>query len=179
MPITGDRWARFALPILLLKPNSIGQRRIYRRSHSHPQLSCTQAAISLTNARLPSNLLANETRIRDSEQRYVSLATAVPVGIFRTDAMRRCIYVNDRWCRLAGLTPDAAAGDGWQARLYSEDCDRITAEWYQSAGENRPFQLEYRFQRPDGQIIWVYRQSVAEQDADDQLKCDRNFPYLT
>ena len=91
------------------------------------------------------------------------------MGIFRTDAAGRCIYVNDRWRQFAGLTPEAAAGEGWEQGLHPDDRDRIAAEWYQSVQENRPFQLEYRFQRPDGQVTWVYGQSIAEQDADGRL----------
>ncbi len=130
---------------------------------------CTQAAISLTNARLYSDLQANEVRIRESEQRYVTLTEAVPVGIFRTDAEGYCIYVNDRWCQIAGLSPEEAAGDGWQRGLYIDDRERIATEWYRAARENRPCQLECRFQRPDGTITWVYAQSVAERDVEGKV----------
>ena len=110
-----------------------------------------------------------EKKLRTSEQRYATLAAAAPVGIFRTDALGHCIYVNNRWCQIAGLTPEAAAGYGWQQGLHPDDRDLITAEWYQSIQENRPFRLEYRFQRQDGQITWVYGQSIAEQDAEGQV----------
>nr|WP_265578598.1 PAS domain S-box protein [Nostoc sp. UIC 10630] len=54
-----------------------------------------------------------EAHLRQSEQRYASLAAAVPVGIFRTDAQGNCFYVNERWCSLTGLTPEEAAETGW------------------------------------------------------------------
>ncbi|MEO0373292.1 MAG: AAA family ATPase, partial [Cyanobacteria bacterium P01_A01_bin.17] len=107
--------------------------------------------------------------LRASEQRYATLAAAVPVGIFRTDAAGNCIYVNDRWCQIAGVTSADAIGQGWRQGLYLEDRDLISTEWYQSAQENRPFQLEYRFQKSDGTVTWVYGQSVAEQDVDGQV----------
>ena len=110
-----------------------------------------------------------EVCLRESEQRYVSLAAAAPVGIFRTDAVGHCIYVNERWCQIAGLTPEEASGDGWQQGIHPEARDQIAAEWEQTAKENRPFQLEYRFQRPDGAVTWVYGQAVAERDADGQV----------
>ena len=108
-------------------------------------------------------------RLQASEQRYATLTAAAPVGIFRTDAAGRCLYVNDRWCQIAGLTPEAAAGEGWRQGLHPDDQDRIATEWYTSVQENRLFQLEYRFQRPDGAITWVYGQSVAERDVDGQI----------
>jgi len=110
-----------------------------------------------------------EARLRESEQRYMTLAAAAPVGIFRTDAKGNCIYANDRWCQIAGLTPEAAPGEGWRQGLHPEDRQAIATEWYQSAQEQRPFSLEYRFQRPDGTVTWVYGQSVAEQNSQGQV----------
>ncbi|MEH2026407.1 GAF domain-containing protein [Nostoc sp.] len=110
-----------------------------------------------------------ETRLRESEQRYITLTTSAPVGIFRTDAALNCTYVNDHWCQIAGLTPEAATGDGWRQGLHADDRDMIAAEWYQSAQENRSFRREYRLQRPNGTVIWVYGQAVAEQNAEGQV----------
>lgn len=109
-----------------------------------------------------------EARLLASEERYITLTAAAPVGIFRTDADGKCTYVNDRWCQIAGLTPESSAGDGWQQGLHPEDRDKIATEWYRAALENRPFSLEYRFQRADGVVTWVYGQSVAEHDASGQ-----------
>ena len=106
----------------------------------------------------------SETALRESEQRYASLAAAVPVGIFRTDAVGDCLYVNERWCEIAGLSPTEAIGKGWIQWLHPDDRDPVLAEWYQSVQNNRSFQLEYRFQRPNGQVTWVYGQAVAERD---------------
>lgn len=110
-----------------------------------------------------------EVSFQTSEQRYASLAAAAPVGIFRTDAAGHCIYVNHRWCQIAGLTPDEAKGEGWVQGLHPDDRDRVSAEWYQSAQDNRPFQLEYRFQPSNSLMTWVYGQSVAERDTDGQI----------
>jgi PAS domain S-box-containing protein len=106
-----------------------------------------------------------EARLRESEQRYVTLTAAAPVGIFRTDALGNCVYVNDRWCQIAGLSPEEAAGLGWINGIYPDERELVSTAWYAAAQENRSFTLEYRFQRPDGAVTWVYGQSVAEQDA--------------
>jgi PAS domain S-box-containing protein len=100
--------------------------------------------------------------IAESEQRYASLAAAVPVGIFRTDAIGNCLYVNDRWSQISGLAMVEAMGTGWVNGLHPDDRELIQAEWYRAAQEQRPFQLEYRFQRADGQVSWVYGQAAAE-----------------
>jgi PAS domain S-box-containing protein len=110
-----------------------------------------------------------EVAMRQSEQRYASLAKAAPVGIFRTDLKGNCLYVNDRWSQIAGLSLEDALGMGWVNGLYLGDRQQVATEWYSAAQENRPFQLEYRFQRPDDSVSWVFGQAVAEHDADGQV----------
>ena len=39
-----------------------------------------------------------ETALRESEERFRSLAGYAPVGIFQTDALGNRTYVNERWC---------------------------------------------------------------------------------
>jgi len=110
-----------------------------------------------------------EVRLRESEQRYATLAASVPVGIFRTDAAGNCIYANDRYYQITGLSPESAAGEGWQQGLHPEDCHRIAAAWDQSVRQHTPFQLEYRFQHADGTVVWVYGQAIAEPDKTGQI----------
>ncbi|MEG3437578.1 GAF domain-containing protein [Pannus brasiliensis CCIBt3594] len=135
------------------------------------QALSVQLAIALqqaiTHQRLQKQLTARqqtEVRLRESEERYATLVSAAPVGIFRTDVVGQCLYVNDRWLQITGLDSNAALGSGWQQGLHPDDRERVFAEWEDSIRENRPFRLEYRFQRPDGTVSWVYGQSASERD---------------
>lgn len=104
------------------------------------------------------------TEHRQSEERFHALARDAPVGIFRTDLVGNCLYVNERWCQIAGLTPQEAHGPGWTAALHPDDRERINAAWYRAAKEMSPFRAEYRFRRPDGVVTWVFGQATAELD---------------
>ncbi|MBW4520619.1 MAG: PAS domain-containing protein [Scytolyngbya sp. HA4215-MV1] len=106
-----------------------------------------------------------EATLRASEQRYATLTETAPVGIFQTDAVGHCLYVNERWCQIAGLSPEEAAGFGWVNGIHPDDRELVSTEWYAAAQVNRPFRLEYRFQNSAGQITWAFGQAVAEQDA--------------
>jgi PAS domain S-box-containing protein len=105
-----------------------------------------------------------EMHLRESEQRYITLLKAVPTGIFRTDAAGHCTYVNDRCYEIAGLSPEIARGEGWEQRLHPDDRDRVAREWYQTAEEERPFRLNYRFLRPDNTVAWVHGQAAVERN---------------
>ena len=104
--------------------------------------------------------------LQESEQRFTSLAQAAPVGIFRTDLAGHYIYVNERWCQLTGLSLSEALGVSWIQVLHPDDREVVDTEWMQSIQENRPFKLEYRFQREDGSVTWVFGQILAERNED-------------
>jgi PAS domain S-box-containing protein len=103
-----------------------------------------------------------EAALRQSEFLFHTLAQVVPVGIFRTDGRGNCVYVNERWCEIAGISPEEALGEGWARAVHPEDRERVFLEWYKRAQEDRPFQMEYRFQRPDGLSTWVVGQAMRE-----------------
>lgn len=103
-----------------------------------------------------------EVALRESERRYHTIATISPVGLFRTDALGNCLYVNDRWSEITGLKKHQSAGVGWFAAIHPEDRERVVTEWHQAASQNILFRSEYRFQRPDGSVSWVFSQAVAE-----------------
>ncbi|PSO47291.1 MAG: hypothetical protein BRC33_13170 [Cyanobacteria bacterium SW_9_44_58] len=103
------------------------------------------------------------------QRRYASLVEASPVGIFRTDAAGNCIYASEICCKIVGLSQEAMQGKGWQQALHPEDKDQVIAVWSRAIEEKRPFQMEYRLERPDGTIRWVYGQSAAERDSQGQV----------
>ncbi|MBE9226209.1 PAS domain S-box protein, partial [Phormidium sp. LEGE 05292] len=123
-----------------------------------------QLAIAIHQATTHQQLQQELIERQVAEQRYASLTEAALVGIFRVDAEGNCIYVNNRYCEITGLTRETAFGKEWQKALHPEDRDLVMTECYQSVQENRPFQLEYRFLHPDGTVRWVYGQSVPERD---------------
>ncbi|MFZ4558223.1 MAG: PAS domain S-box protein, partial [Pseudanabaena sp.] len=105
-----------------------------------------------------------EDSLRESQKRFESLAAVAPVGIYRTNTTGDCIYVNDRWCEIAGLTAAEASGPNWARALHPEDRQKVGTEWYASVQKRRPFELECRFQKPDGTITWVLSRARAERD---------------
>jgi len=90
-----------------------------------------------------------------SESRFETLARISPVGIFQSDASGLCLFVNQRYCEITGLTAAEAAAEGWTRALHPDDRARAVDEWYASIRENRPFRSEYRFLRHDGSVAWV------------------------
>jgi PAS domain S-box-containing protein len=112
---------------------------------------------------------AAEAQLRESEELFRSLTHVAPVGIFRTDAAGQFQFVNDRWCAMTGLSKEAALDQGWMQALHGEDHARVIADWNHSVQSNIPFRSEFRFQRPDGETVWVQSQAAQLKGANGEL----------
>lgn len=105
--------------------------------------------------------LRQESKI--NERKYRILATIAPVGIFYTDVKGSCLYVNDKWSEISGLSLRDAMGNGWVKGIYSKDVDKVTKAWNNFTEKGIPYKLEYRFQQGDN-IKWVFGLALAEED---------------
>jgi len=108
---------------------------------------------------------------RETEARYQTLTEASPVGIFYADAVGDCLYVNERWCQISGITCNEALGKGWLQGIHPDDRERVFTEWYSPAQEKLPFKSEYRFQGINQtQICWVFGQAVGQIGENGEVK---------
>ena len=123
------------------------------------------------NGELEKRVLERTAELRESRELFRTLATVAPVGIYRTDSEGRCLYVNERWCEITGLTQQRAIGNSWEEAVHPEDRRRVQAEWEQSLTRDVPFRSEYRIQRPDGAVSSVLTQGVAEKYDDGKEPC--------
>jgi two-component system, cell cycle sensor histidine kinase and response regulator CckA len=107
-------------------------------------------------------LRESEAALRQSQQQYKALAEASPVGIFRTDALGNCIYVNRQWSEMTGISFESAVQGDWARALHPEDREQIITDWQTAFQNTVPLRLEFRFQKPDGEIVWVLCQALPE-----------------
>ncbi len=103
-----------------------------------------------------------EQTLRESENRFRSLVTHSPVGIFRTAADGSCLFVNEQWCKMTGLTPEEAMGEGWVSAIADEDREDVFKVWSEAAQNGGEFSLQYRFQTPDGIVRNILGNAVAQ-----------------
>jgi sigma-B regulation protein RsbU (phosphoserine phosphatase) len=88
------------------------------------------------------------------------------VGIFQTDDRGRFLFVNERWCRITGLSQEDAGVEAWLATLVPEDRTRVEDEWRTAILEKRGFAFEGRLRHRDGGIRWVTGTAVPLPGAD-------------
>jgi len=110
-----------------------------------------------------------EDALRESETRFRTLAEVSPTGIFRTDANGDCLYMNQKWCELSGLSEAEARGKGWIQAIHPDDRDGVVEAWYRSVREAARYRGEARFQHSTGRTVWHLVDSTAATDAAGKL----------
>ncbi|MEM9217780.1 MAG: PAS domain S-box protein [Cyanobacteria bacterium P01_F01_bin.150] len=110
-----------------------------------------------------------ELALQESEQRYVSLAAVVPVVIFRTNASGLCVYINDYWTKITGISYAETLGQGWVKGIHPDDCRNVLTTWQQAVQRSQSWQQEFRVRQADGSGKWVYGQAKVEWDAEGNI----------
>jgi PAS domain S-box-containing protein len=91
-----------------------------------------------------------EKALSESEQRFRLVAESAPVMLWMSTAEGRCLYLNraQRW--FWGVSSDAVAGFDWGGTIHPDDRDKVAGPLAAAMAEQRPFSIEARYRRADG-----------------------------
>jgi len=92
-----------------------------------------------------------EATLRESQERFRTVADAAPVMIWMSGLDKLCTFVNQPWLAFTGRTIEQELGNGWTDDIHPDDVDRCLAVYSSSFEARRPFQMEYRLRRADGE----------------------------
>lgn len=95
-----------------------------------------------------------EEALRESEERFRTLAETVPDIIFTHRPDGFSDYTNPRFYELTGLPPGAADGFGWTQSLHPEDWARDQSRWRQALAVEQSYEIKYRLQSAAGGYRW-------------------------
>ena len=98
--------------------------------------------------------------LRKSEERFRRLNEYTPVGVFQADLDGQITYANPKVQEIFGMTERELMGNGWLTRLPADDAVRVTRHWAEAIEADRPYQVEYCLQMPNGTTRMVCAQSV-------------------
>lgn len=100
-----------------------------------------------------------EERLREAEAMYRTLVEQLPVVVYRDAADEICtpLYVSPQTTPMLGHAPEEWLNqrDDWLTFVHPADRARIRQAVEQSVGTDQ-WSQEYRYMRPDGQIVWVH-----------------------
>ena len=108
-------------------------------------------------------MMAQES-LRESEERFRLIANSAPVPIWVTKLDRERSFANQAYLDFLGLPFEEAVVFDWRKALYPEDLPRILKEQVEGESSLKPFVLEARYKRADGEWRWLRSESQPRWD---------------
>ncbi|MEY2536332.1 MAG: two-component system, chemotaxis family, CheB/CheR fusion protein [Verrucomicrobiota bacterium] len=101
-----------------------------------------------------------ELALRESEERFRTVADNVPQIIWTNEPDGKANYFNRRWYEFSGLSPKKSVGPGWQAIVHPDDASASVERWQRTLAAGKVFDVEYRLRRADGIYRWHIGRNV-------------------
>ncbi len=101
-----------------------------------------------------------EAALRESESRFRYMANGAPVLIWVSDLTSSCTWFNKPWLNFVGRSMEKELGEGWLENIHGDDLEKCLKVYTKSFTARRPFEMEYRLRRYDGEYRWVLNQGI-------------------
>jgi PAS domain S-box-containing protein len=93
--------------------------------------------------------------LRETEARFQALADCAPVMLWTTNENFACLFFNQTWLDFTGRTLEQEISVGWTASLHPDDFHSCLNACHSAMQARRPFEIEFRFKRCDGEYRWL------------------------
>jgi len=163
MDAVGGKEERFSSEYRIVRPKDgevrwiATEARIERDPAGKP-LRLLGAHIDITD-----RSIARE-RLRESEERFQLIANSAPVPMWVSNTDGTRAFANQAYLAFLGLDYDRALVFDWRKILHPEDKARIVKESLSGEASLKPFTLEARYRRADGEYRWMRSESQPRWD---------------
>jgi PAS domain S-box-containing protein len=96
-----------------------------------------------------------EAALRESEERFRTLADHAPALIWMAGPDKLCTHFNQAWRDFTGRTIEQELGNGWAEVVHPDDLAQCWGIYSGSFDERKAFSMEYRLRRHDGEYRWL------------------------
>jgi PAS domain S-box-containing protein len=105
-----------------------------------------------------------ERALKESEQKFRSIANVIPQMVWSSNVEGSEHYVNERWHEYTGIVPAAASYRIWRQVVHPDDQGPLLAAWKKSFAANVLFEAEHRMVHHAGGYRWVLNRAMPSFD---------------
>ena len=91
----------------------------------------------------------------NDEAKIRALTDQSPIAIYTTDLEGRLVYANNKWLETAGISLDAAMGDGWLHAVHPDDREHMRGVWRDASDAGKEWTYDFRFMDAQGNVTWI------------------------
>src|SRR5436309_8932372 len=96
-----------------------------------------------------------EEALSESEERFRIVADAAPVLIWMSGVDKLCTFFNKPWLEFTGRSLEQEMGNGWTQGVHADDMQRCLKIYGEAFDARKPFVMQYRLRRNDGEYRWI------------------------
>lgn len=108
----------------------------------------------------------SEAALRESEERFRTMADNSPVLIWMDGLDKQAVFYNQTGLNFLGLSLDQIVGEGWQQRLHPDDRRNWFSRYTAAFDTKTSYTVEYRLRRADGEYRWMLETGIPRFLAD-------------
>ena len=120
------------------------------------------AQIKEARAQAEEALERTKEKLVECEERCHTISSLSPIGIFKTDVIGNCYFVDEKWNEISGVSAMDAYNSGWWRIAQFDDRQRISDEWYSATVDNSTYRTDCRLPDVDGKENWACAEIRAE-----------------
>ncbi len=94
--------------------------------------------------------------LRENGLRFRMLSESLPIGLFEADAYGRCIYTNNAWQTLFGVSFADSIGASWKKWIHPNFRDEVWDEWADARRDLSRYERKFQVQPQSGASLWVH-----------------------
>lgn len=134
------------------------------------RLETALSDLEKAHVKLATSERAAQQRARTSEDQLRSFVETMPNLCWIADPDGTTTFRNKRWQEYTGLSLEDPADPGWGASLDPETVEQVKTLWAEALSTKKPYEVEGRFRRADGESRWfLVRASALLDDAGNVL----------
>lgn len=105
-----------------------------------------------------------ELAVRESEERFRSMANAMPQLVWIADNQGTVTYYNSQAAKYSGLVQNASGTWSWEPLVHSEDIESTSRAWNTAVSTGRTYECEHRIKMADGTYRWHLSRAFRSAD---------------
>jgi len=133
------------------------------------ELLASQAAISLENATLYSDLQRSEAASRESEQGLRQIIDTIPGFVCTLNAAGGVELFNRQVLDYFGKTVEELKNWAASDAVHPDDLPRVIDAWRRAVETGKPYENEHRERRADGVYRWFQSRALPARDAEGRI----------